>query len=444
MTPLRSEEATGRNRGSSGRVGGRHDPVRQRDGGGWVAWTTDPLRHDLAWMVRWHHDHGRSVVLYRDVEASPVGTIYLEGPLLFRTGGYWWDGRTWYRPDQVIDLAHEDYYHRPVPGAVTVTAADLLAAGNGDPARGTVLQVIDVDPDAPYEGVWDDDLATGPASAPARTWPPPSSISLRPNWPPTGSSASPKWPPSPGSPRRRCAPTPPAARPTCRFPRQSSAAAPSGPVPLPQNGPRRAERHPDVIGESVAVPGSDGRMVPVGEAELGAGLERSFQSALWDYRPVRNRWALRWRNPDSVREVAGSLAANTASYVLRSLIPGQDLILTVAKAVLWESPSGGGSTPAWEAKRSRCRIRVPAARATTTPSAGRSPACTAGSSATAPATPSPPGASSPATPRPLWVSPSPSPSTPWKWPSGLTRSWMKKPCTTSFVRVKTPPADADR
>ncbi len=117
-----------------------------------MAWTTDPLRHDLAWMVRWHTDHGRSVVLYRDVDAAPAGTVYLEGPLLFRAGGYWWDGKTWYRPDQVVDLAHEGYFHRPVPGAVTVTAASLLAAGSGDPGRGTLLQVIDVDPDAPYSG----------------------------------------------------------------------------------------------------------------------------------------------------------------------------------------------------------------------------------------------------------------------------------------------------
>jgi hypothetical protein len=57
------------------------------------------------------------------------------------------------------------------------------------------------------------------------------------------------------------------------------------------------QRHPDVISESVAVPGPDGRMVPIGEAELAADLERSFHSALWDHRPVFNRWWLRWRNP---------------------------------------------------------------------------------------------------------------------------------------------------
>jgi hypothetical protein len=327
-------EATGRNRGSG--MWGRHDTVRQKDGGGWLAWTTDPLRNDLAWIVRWHPDHGRSVVLYRDHDASPVGTVYLEGPLLFRAGAYWWDGQTWYRPDQVIDLAHENYYHRRVPGAATVTAASLLATGHGDPARGTVLQVIDVDPDASYQGQWDDDLAlwagrrasadldaavvnlTAPELAADRLVGSPEMASI------TGIAAS-----------------------TLR----AYAARGEADLPLPQAviGSRALwsrpvadewaearQRHPDVIGESVAVPGPDGPMVPVGVAELAAGLERSFNSALWDYRPVRSRWALRWRNPGSVGEVAASLAARTASYVLRSVIPGQDLIATVANGILWE------------------------------------------------------------------------------------------------------------
>lgn len=330
----RAVEAIGRRHGTD--TWGRHDPVRDRDGGGWIAWTTDPLRYDLAWMVRWHPDHGRSVVLYRDADAAPAGTVYLEGPLLFRAGGYWWDGKTWFRPDQVVDLAHEGYFHRPVPGAVTVTAASLLAAGPGDPGRGTLLQVIDVDPDAPYTGTWDDDLAlwadrrpgadlaaavvslTAPELAADRLVGVPEMASI------TGIAAS-----------------------TLR----AYASRGEADLPLPQavlggralwsrpvadEWAEARRRHPDVIGESVAVPGPDGCMVPVGEAELAAGLERSFHSALWDYRPVRSRWALRWRNPASVREVASSLAASTASYVLHSLIPGQDLITTVAMAVLWE------------------------------------------------------------------------------------------------------------
>ncbi|MWA07273.1 hypothetical protein F8568_044490 [Actinomadura sp. LD22] len=49
-------------------IWGRHDTCTD---GGWVAFTTDPTRKDLAWVVRHHPEHGRSVVLYRDTDASP-------------------------------------------------------------------------------------------------------------------------------------------------------------------------------------------------------------------------------------------------------------------------------------------------------------------------------------------------------------------------------------
>ena len=66
------------------------------------------------------------------------------GPaLLFRSGGYWWDGNGWYRPGQVWDAAREEYYRRPVPASATVTAADMLRTG--DAARRRVLAVADVD-----------------------------------------------------------------------------------------------------------------------------------------------------------------------------------------------------------------------------------------------------------------------------------------------------------
>ncbi|MGW4033948.1 hypothetical protein ACWEFL_32415 [Streptomyces sp. NPDC004838] len=80
----RELEAVGRNRGD-GRWG-RYDLERQA--GGWRAFTTDPLRHDLAWCVRHHPDHGRSVLLVRDADAAVMHTDWHGGPLLFRAGGY--------------------------------------------------------------------------------------------------------------------------------------------------------------------------------------------------------------------------------------------------------------------------------------------------------------------------------------------------------------------
>jgi hypothetical protein len=52
-----------------------------------VAFTTDPVRHDLAWCVRWHLVLGRSVVLYRDDDVAGVYMSYTEQALLFRAGG---------------------------------------------------------------------------------------------------------------------------------------------------------------------------------------------------------------------------------------------------------------------------------------------------------------------------------------------------------------------
>jgi hypothetical protein len=76
-------EAAGRRPGTN--TWGRYDANRRY--GGWTAFTTDPFRHDLAWIVRWHPDHGRSVLLYSDVDAGPVHTVF-DGPaLLFRSGG---------------------------------------------------------------------------------------------------------------------------------------------------------------------------------------------------------------------------------------------------------------------------------------------------------------------------------------------------------------------
>jgi hypothetical protein len=132
-------EAIGRYQGTD--MWGREDPAR---GGsdGWVAFTTDPQRHDLAWCVRWHPVHGRSVLLVRDDDAAGLYTELGEAALLFRAGGYWWDGQAWYRPAQVWDTAGEGYYRRAVPAATSVTAASLLQA-DGDPQKGTVLDVAE-------------------------------------------------------------------------------------------------------------------------------------------------------------------------------------------------------------------------------------------------------------------------------------------------------------
>jgi hypothetical protein len=325
-------EAIGRHPG--GKTWGRDDRARPRGRNGWVAYTTDPIRHDLAWVVRWHPDHGRSVILYRDEEAVTAYTDYVDGPLLFRSGGYWWDGSTWYRPSRVIDWAGEDYYRRDVPGATTIAASAILATGDGDATRATLLTVAALDPDAPYEGRWNDDLALWAEHRDGRNL----------DRCVTGLTA-------PELAAENLIGAPGLAEITGIAPSTLRAyiARGEGDVPLPQAviGGRslwsrpvageyaeQRQRDPDAIEAALSASGQYGQPLPTGQAELAATLSRSYLAGLWDYRPFRNRWALRWRNKNHVREVADGLANQTASYVIRTYLPSGALHSTLVRAFL--------------------------------------------------------------------------------------------------------------
>lgn len=326
-------EAVGRRHGTD--MWGREDRVRY---GGWTAFTTDPRRHDLAWVVRWHPDHGRSVVLYRDDEVSAVHMVFWGQPLLFRAGGYWWDGTTWYRPGQVWDTASEDFYQRPVPAAATVTAAGMLASASADPARGRVLDIAGVDPAAPYEGRWLDDLGQwaqhrDPGSLDA------SIVTLT----------------APELAAGQLIGTAELAEITGIAPSTLRAYIARGEadVPLPQavTGGRslwsrpvaeewaeQRERSDEGLTRAMSADGDGG--IPPGVSEAAAGLARSFLALLWDYRPFRTRWALRWRNQAAVRQVAEDLGREAASYLVHGLIPLDALSATIQHAVLDELATG--------------------------------------------------------------------------------------------------------
>jgi hypothetical protein len=326
-------EAIGRRPG--GKTWGRDDPARPRGHAGWVAFTTDPGRHDLAWVVRWHPDHGRSVVLYRDDDAVNAYTDYVDGPLLFRSGGYWWDGTTWYRPSRVIDWAGEDYYRRAVPAATTVTAAGVLAAASAaDPARGAVLDIAGIDPTAPYEGRWDDDLALWAArrdgqgldqcvvslTAPELTAE--NLISAAGLAEITGIAPS----------TLRAYITRDEA--DVPLPQAVIGGRSLWSRPVAQEWAEQRQRDPDAVDAAISVPGHYGDRVSPGQAELAATFTRSFLSNLWDYRPFRSRWALRWRSKDRVDEVATALGHEAAGYVLRTFIPADALAMTLEYALL--------------------------------------------------------------------------------------------------------------
>ncbi|MGB8407135.1 MAG: hypothetical protein WCE30_24050 [Mycobacterium sp.] len=66
------------------------------------------------------------------------------GPLLFRAGGYWWNGQAWHRPLQIFDYAAQRFTVRKAPAASTVTAADTLAASDGTPGHAAILTIDDI------------------------------------------------------------------------------------------------------------------------------------------------------------------------------------------------------------------------------------------------------------------------------------------------------------
>jgi hypothetical protein len=320
-------EAIGRGRGEG--MWGRTDPCAQ----GWAAFTTDPRRTDLAWVVRWHPEHGRSVVLYLDEDASGAYTTYEEEALLFRSGGYWWDGATWYRPSQVFDASREVYVNRPAPGALTVTAADLLDSGSTDPSRGVVLDIADVDLDVGGRGArWRDDLALWARQHTGR----------HPAGCVVGLSA-PELHAAHLLGVAELAETAGIAASTLR----AYLARGESDVPVPQavvggrdmwsrpvaedwaeQRRRSAEGIAEVIGDQ------EHPNLDRGVADLWQEFTRQFTSRLWDTTTWRKRFALRWRTKSAVEEIATDLAWNVAGG-LRRIIPLSDLGHTVHDAVLY-------------------------------------------------------------------------------------------------------------
>ncbi|MFE3169445.1 hypothetical protein [Streptomyces sp. NPDC059224] len=126
--------------------------------GAWIAYATDPLRPELAWAVRHHPGHGRTVLLLLNKDARRWHSSWRGPKLLFRQGGYWWDGTTWYRPDQAWDATCKNFSHRPVPDATTITAADILDENARIDDR-LLLDIYSFDPEAKPPDSWNEHLA---------------------------------------------------------------------------------------------------------------------------------------------------------------------------------------------------------------------------------------------------------------------------------------------
>ncbi|MCD9146147.1 hypothetical protein LUZ16_29735, partial [Streptomyces albireticuli] len=312
-------------------------------GGGWLAVTTDPIRHDLAWRVRYHPEHGRSVLIMRDDDAASMHTQWWGDVLLYRTGGYWWDGTTWYHPGQVWDGASERYDRRPVKAARTVTAAELLD-DSADPAQGRVLTIANFDteaPEAPGADRWLDDLALWAARRKERGEEAPlSGCVVRLSAPELagdqllGAPDVAKLAGIAASTLRAYNSRGEGAVPP---PQATVAGRSMWARPVAEDWAEARRRSSDSVAATVASSGKD--TLPVGKADLRERFARTFYSLLWEHPERRKRWVLRHRNEAAVRQVSDELAWEVAAG-LKDILPVEGLAATLRHAVLDEFASG--------------------------------------------------------------------------------------------------------
>jgi predicted DNA-binding transcriptional regulator AlpA len=322
-------EAVGRNQGEG--MWGRYDHNHQS--GGWYAFTTDPLNHSLGWSVRYHPEHGRTVLLLRDAETSLLHSLWSGDQLLFRAGGYWWDGSSWYRPGQVWDPVEQDYERRKARAAITVTAVDMLD-GRADPARAHLGKVTVFDPDAPRPENWPDHLALWAQHHQERddTLPLDKCVVDVASPELTGGQLI-------GLPEMAELGGITASTLRAYISRGNSE------VPQPQATVNGRDQWARAVAEDwvearrrshegvrATMTAGDRDHLSPGAAEVRDHFADDFHSLLWDRPDVRKRWVLRARNEGSVREVADALAWDVAVSLDR-ILPTDLLGPTVVGAV---------------------------------------------------------------------------------------------------------------
>ncbi|MGW2204813.1 MerR family transcriptional regulator [Streptomyces sp. NPDC001774] len=322
-------EAVGRNKSDG--MWGRFDRNHQS---GWHAFTTDPLDHSLGWAVRYHPEHGRTVLLMRDDDTSSLHSQWAGDELLFRAGGYWWDGQAWYRPGQVWDPVAQNHERRRARAAVTVSAADMLDR-RADPGRAQLGTVTTFDPATAAPENWADHLALwaehhedqGGALPLDRCVVDLASPEL------TGGQLL-------GVPEMAELGGITASTLRAYISRGNSE------VPQPQatvggrdqwaravvdDWVEARQRSYDGIRATMSA-GTRDNLSP-GAAEVRDHFADDFHGTLWERPDVRKRWILRARNEGSVREISDALAWDVAVSLDR-ILPTQLLGPTVEHAVL--------------------------------------------------------------------------------------------------------------
>lgn len=154
VNDLQAVSKIGRNVGDG--MWGRYDAGKNDSEFGY---TTDPYNHNYGWIVQYHPEHGRVVLLYHDDDTGFVHSDFLHsGFLITRRGGYCWDGAAWYRPLQILDWSTETLVFRKVSKATTLTAADLLDDACR-PNEGEHLKITAFEPSSVPKKQWRHDLS---------------------------------------------------------------------------------------------------------------------------------------------------------------------------------------------------------------------------------------------------------------------------------------------
>ncbi|MEU3189525.1 hypothetical protein ABZ686_02520 [Streptomyces sp. NPDC006992] len=315
---------------------GRFD--HNRRSGGWMAFTTHPVRRDLAWSVRHHPEHGTSVLLMRDADASPMHMQWWSKALLWRSGGYWWDGATWYRPAQIWDAASEEYVRRPVTAATTLTASDVLDRFS-TVKEARVLDVTEVDTDAAAPERWDDHLIL---------WSQHRSEGARPLTQCVVSLTAPEL----TGDRLIGVPEMAKLGGISASTLRAYLARGEGGVPQPQASRSGRNLWARPVGEDWAEarrrsPGSaaealaanEHSALPSGLSDLRQRFTGLFRMTLWDRPERRKRWALRYRTADQVTQVASELGLVVADSI-DDILPTDALATTIRHALLDEIATG--------------------------------------------------------------------------------------------------------
>lgn len=253
-----------------------------------------------------------------------------------------------HRPLGPVGEGGEQRLRAPHP-ARELGLADLFGQaqrdGTGDPARARVLDIGEVDPDAPSSGRWLDHLALWAADREGDE-------SL------AGCVVKFAAPELSGDQLVGVAELAEIAGVAASTLRAYIARG-EGDVPQPQatisgrnvwarpvaeEWAERRRRSADGVTAAVSRSGSGPSPAP-GVTDVWDRFSRSFFNRMWENPEWRKRWALRWRNEASVRKLAEDLSWDVAASIDR-LVPAADLGTTISYAVLHEFSRAQRGDPA--------------------------------------------------------------------------------------------------